>query len=179
MFGGGAEEKACVYDCIIAYVCPATPLTRSSAVTDIFPQWAVFNRRKELFLLIWEKNYLLWLFPLQSGTDNTAPWEIWVRLKAFKSSFTALSPPQHFFLFFVIRDKQNLACTHNSLTTGQVSRCGDVPFCCSTRRQKVEADSGFLRWDLLFLRGNRAGLLMWQLAASVCVILIHGGCSDN
>lgn len=50
--------------------------------------------------------------------------------------------------------KGDLARTHNPLPTGQVSRCGDVPFCCSTRRQKVEADSGFLRWDLLFLTGE-------------------------
>lgn len=45
--------------------------------------------------------------------------------------------------------------------------------------QKVGADSRFLRWDLVPLQENQAGLLMGQLAASVCVIPIHGGLSDN
>lgn len=45
--------------------------------------------------------------------------------------------------------------------------------------QKVGADSRFLRWDLVPLQEKQAGLLMGQLAASVCVILVHGGLSDN
>lgn len=81
-------------------------------------------------------------------------------------------------------DKQKVkdrtqACTDNPSTTFQVSRCGNVSFCSVTLWQKVGADSRFLRRDLVPLQENQAGLLMGQLAASVCVILIHRGPSDN
>lgn len=48
-----------------------------------------------------------------------------------------------------------------------------------TQEQKVGADSRFLRWDLVPLQKNPAGLLMGQLADSLCAVLRHGGLSDH
>lgn len=76
MFGGGGGLKrkhVCMTALLYMFL---LPLLSHGAQSDIFPQRAAFNRRKEVFLFAFGRKTLLWMFPFQSGTDNTARWEI-------------------------------------------------------------------------------------------------------
>lgn len=72
--GGGAAEKACVYNCIIAFVCSATPLTRSSAVSEIVPWWAAFKTR--VLPTVGSKTKRSDCVTVPAVPDNTAHQEI-------------------------------------------------------------------------------------------------------
>lgn len=99
---GGAKEKACVYNCMSVYVWSATPLTRSSAVTGFFPQWAALTDAKNFSFSFGRRTRSALIVSLTVRYRQHAPLGD-LGPKALKSSFTAFCLLS--FLFFVINDE--------------------------------------------------------------------------